>query len=84
MTSKTPSFEQSMQELETLVEEMEKGDLPLESALEKFEKGINLARTSQQLLKSAEQKVQVLMEKNGEERLVDMKSDTETSDLEDR
>lgn len=72
MTSKTPSFEESVQELETLVEEMEKGDLPLESALEKFEKGINLARTSQQLLKSAEQKVQLLMEKNGEERLIDL------------
>ena len=77
MKSKTLSFEESMQELETLVEEMEKGDLPLESALEKFEKGINLARTSQQLLKSAEQKVQFLMEKNGEERLVDL-------DIEDR
>ena len=77
MSSETPSFEESMRELEILVEEMEKGDLPLESALEKFEKGINLARTSQQLLKSAEQKVQILMQKNGEERLVDL-------DLEDQ
>jgi len=84
MTSKTPAFEESMQELEALVEEMEKGDLPLESALEKFEKGINLARTSQQLLKSAEQKVQLLMEKNGDEQLVDMNSDSDNSDLEDR
>ncbi len=77
MTSKTPSFEQSMQELESIVDEMEKGDLSLESALEKFEKGIHLAKTSQKMLKDAEQKVQILMEKSGDEQLVALNTEKE-------
>lgn len=66
------SFEHTMEELETLVNEMEKGDLPLEDALHKFERGISLARTSQQMLKNAEQKVQALINENGQDVLVDM------------
>lgn len=68
----SPSFEQAMKELESLVDEMEKGELPLEQALAKFERGISLARTSQQMLKAAEQKVQTLMTENGQDVLVDM------------
>ena len=61
------SFEQSMQELESIVNQMEQGELPLEDALQSFERGIQLARHSQQKLKQAEQKVQVLMSQNGQE-----------------
>ena len=63
------SFEQSMQELETLVSKMEQGDLPLEDALQSFERGIQLARHSQQKLKDAEQKVQILTSQNGQQTL---------------
>ncbi|MFT6345425.1 MAG: exodeoxyribonuclease VII small subunit [Paraglaciecola sp.] len=63
------TFEQSMQELETLVTKMEHGDLPLEDALQSFERGIQLARHSQQKLKDAEQKVQVLTSQNGQQTL---------------
>jgi exodeoxyribonuclease VII small subunit len=63
------TFEQSMQELETLVTRMEHGDLPLEDALQSFERGIQLARHSQQKLKDAEQKVQVLTSQNGQQTL---------------
>jgi exodeoxyribonuclease VII small subunit len=63
------SFEQSMQELETLVSKMEQGDLPLEDALQSFERGIQLARHSQQKLKDAEQKVQILTNQNGQQTL---------------
>jgi exodeoxyribonuclease VII small subunit len=63
------TFEQSMQELETLVTKMELGDLPLEDALQSFERGIQLARHSQQKLKDAEQKVQVLTSQNGQQTL---------------
>lgn len=66
------SFEESMQELESLVKQMEAGDLPLEEALQSFERGIALARHSQQTLKKAEQKVQVLMKQNGQQELVDL------------
>jgi exodeoxyribonuclease VII small subunit len=65
------SFEQSMQELETIVSQMEQGDLSLEDALQRFERGIALARQSQQKLKQAEQKVQILMEQNGQTSLID-------------
>ena len=68
---KTPSFEASMQELESIVKQMEQGDLPLEDALKKFERGIQLARQSQQTLKQAEQKVQILMSQNGQEQLAE-------------
>jgi exodeoxyribonuclease VII small subunit len=66
------SFEESIQELESLVKQMEAGDLPLEDALQSFERGIVLARHSQQTLKKAEQKVQVLMSQNGQQQLVDL------------
>jgi exodeoxyribonuclease VII small subunit len=63
------TFEQSMQELEQLVNNMELGDLPLEDALKSFERGIQLARHSQQQLKDAEQKIQVLTSQNGQQTL---------------
>jgi len=59
-----------MQELESIVNQMEQGELPLEDALQSFERGIQLARHSQQKLKQAEQKVQVLMSQNGQESLL--------------
>ena len=60
------NFEKSLAELEQLVEAMEDGDLSLEDALKHFEKGIALAAGCQQALQTAEQKVQQLVEKNGE------------------
>ena len=64
-----PNFEKSLEELETLVQRMEQGDQPLEQALKDFEQGITLIRTCQQGLEQAEQKVQVLVERNGETRV---------------
>jgi exodeoxyribonuclease VII small subunit len=69
------TFEQSMLELETLVAKMEQGDLPLEDALQSFERGIQLARHSQQKLKDAEQKVQILTNQNGQQTLDVFESD---------
>ena len=65
MAKKKINFEKSLSELETLVEEMEQGDLSLEGALKHFEKGIGLTTECQQALQSAELKVQELVEKNG-------------------
>ena len=59
------NFEESLSELETLVEEMEQGNLSLEDSLQRFEKGISLTTECQQALQSAELKVQELVEKNG-------------------
>jgi len=71
MTRKKSSslFESSMEELEKLVEQMEQGDISLEESLKAFERGIKLTRTCQQALQDAEQKVQILLEKNGQQTL---------------
>lgn len=59
-------FEDSLSKLEHLVEQMEDGDFSLEESLKAFEEGIKLTRECQQALKKAEQKVQILIQKNGE------------------
>lgn len=58
-----------MKELEKLVEQMEQGDISLEESLKAFERGVQLTRTCQQALQEAEQKVQILLEKNGQQSL---------------
>lgn len=58
---KTPDFEQSLGELEQLVERLERGDLPLDEALKTFERGVALTRQCQQALKSAQAKVEILV-----------------------
>ena len=55
-------FEQSMAELEALVERMEQGEQSLEEALHDFERGIHLTRHCQKALSAAEQKVEILLE----------------------
>jgi exodeoxyribonuclease VII small subunit len=63
-------FEKALQELESLVERMEKGDLSLEESLAQFARGIELTRGCQQTLAEAEQKVQMLIEQDGRERII--------------
>ncbi len=66
MTSKTKiNLEKSLAELESLVEELESGDLPLDKAMKKFEEGIKLTRGCQAALKEAEQKVEILLKTAG-------------------
>jgi exodeoxyribonuclease VII small subunit len=57
-------FESALKELESLVEKMEQGDIRLEDSLQHFERGIELTRHCQQALREAEQKVQILLEKD--------------------
>ena len=68
-SQKSPDFETALAELETLVEKMEQGDLSLDESLQQFERGVQLTRSCQQALKDAEQKVQMLLTKNGTETL---------------
>lgn len=68
MTSKDKfNLEKSLADLETLVEELESGDLPLDKAMKKFEEGIKLTRGCQTALKDAEQKVEILLKSAGGE-----------------
>lgn len=74
MTAKkrqTFDFETALQELTEIVEQMEAGGDSLEVSLKKFEKGILLTRQCQEALQSAQQKVEILLEKNGETTLTD-------------
>jgi exodeoxyribonuclease VII small subunit len=64
--AKKIDFEASLDQLEKLVENMEDGELSLEDSLSAFEQGVKLTRECQQALQDAEQKVQLLMEQNGE------------------
>ncbi|WP_293268273.1 exodeoxyribonuclease VII small subunit [Neptunomonas sp.] len=63
---KTPDFEQSLADLESLVTQMEQGDLTLEASLNAFEEGIKLTRECQTMLDQAEQKVHILTTQSGE------------------
>jgi len=74
-TPQEPDFETALQELETLVEKMEQGDLSLEESLSQFERGVKLSRSCQQALQAAEQKVEILMQKNAREEIVPFDSE---------
>ncbi len=65
----TFQFEKSLAELEQLVQKMEQGDISLEDSLKHFEKGVQLTRACQTALKEAEQKVALLLNKNGQTSL---------------
>jgi len=76
-SAKKINLEKSLADLEELVEELESGDLPLESAMKKFEEGIKLTRGCQAALKDAEQKVQILLKSAGGDELSDFEVDEE-------
>lgn len=63
------NFEKSIEHLNTIIEKMEHGDLPLEDSLKYFEQGIQLIRQCQNALKKAEQKVEILTQQQGKEKL---------------
>ncbi len=65
--SKAPEFEQALEELEKLVETLERGDLPLDEALKRFERGVELTRRCEGALKAAQQRVEILLRRNNGE-----------------
>ena len=65
----TFQFEKSLAELEKLVQQMEQGEISLEDSLKHFEKGVQLTRACQQALKDAEQKVSILLEQDGQQKI---------------
>ena len=60
------SFEAGLAQLETIVKEMESGELPLERAIELFERGMKLSETCRKQLEEAETRVETLMRRAGE------------------
>ena len=67
LAEKNISFEAAVAELETIVQALEKGDLPLEEAVSLFEKGVRLSRLCSGKLDTAQEKVRrLLVEQEGE------------------
>ena len=63
-------FEDALARLETIVTELEKGDLPLNDSLKMFEEGIKLSKTCLKMLDDAERKVEIMVQdKDGKKRV---------------
>ncbi|HIV02552.1 MAG TPA: exodeoxyribonuclease VII small subunit [Candidatus Aphodoplasma excrementigallinarum] len=60
------NFETNIKELEEIVAKLEKNDIPLDESLKLFERGVMLSAQCNKLLDEAEQKVNVLLKKDGE------------------
>lgn len=75
------TFEASLAELETIVEQLENGDLPLEESLQLFEKGVKLSRECRERLSQAERRIEVLMKDgSGNLTLSELSPDSAGSD----
>lgn len=71
------TFEATIDELDSLVDQLENGDLALDDALRKFERGIALARAGQTKLSDAEQRVSILLSEDDEAPLSDFNPESE-------
>jgi len=69
-SDKLPDFEKALQELESLVEQLESGDLSLDQALKQFKRGVALTRHCQGVLDQAQQTVQQLIDPDDESSAV--------------
>lgn len=60
------TFEESMKELETIVKDLESGNIPLDDAINKFNEAMVLAKSCNDKLKNAEENVNKILKENGE------------------
>ena len=74
----TPSFEQALQQLEQIVQKLEKGELPLEDSLKLYEEGIRLSRLCHGKLEEAEGRIEVLLKDARGEPVTDAAGRTKT------
>ena len=65
--NKEMNFEETMQELEKIVQELEKGDMNLDDSINKFEEGMKLSKSASDYLEKAEKRITVLISANEEE-----------------
>ena len=73
--NKELNFEETMKQLEVLANELEKGDLPLDKSVAKFEEGMKLSQACVEMLEEAEKKIAILLQENG--KLVEEKFEIE-------
>lgn len=67
MSQEEKTFDQSLQELEAIVETLEQGDVPLEEALEQFQQGIQLSQRLKMQLNDAEKFLKKIVDADGQE-----------------
>ena len=60
------TFEEGILELEKIVNDLESGDMTLDESMKKFEDGMKMVKLCGELLESAEKKITIVLEKNGE------------------
>jgi len=76
MAKKKPTFETQLKDLETIVSQLEEGDLSLEESLKLFENGVKLSRECQERLNEAERRIEVLLkDKDGNPALEAIEQD---------
>ena len=63
---KNKNFEEQIEKLESIVKELEKGDLNLDDSVSKFEEGIKISKECNEILETAEKKISILVNQNGE------------------
>lgn len=66
MEEKEMNFEDSIKELENIANELEKGNLTLDESVNRFEQGMKLSKKCSDFLDSAEKKITMLINNNGE------------------
>ena len=71
MVTKKNNFEEELTELQTIVSNLENGDIPLEDALEQFQAGVKLSRNLNKKLTEAEETVAKLIDSDGTEHKLD-------------
>jgi len=76
-----PTFEQALQQLEQIVQKLEKGELPLEESLALYEDGIRLSRLCHGKLEEAEGKIAMLMKDARGEPVLDAQGSARTTPL---
>ena len=76
----TLDFETTLTRLEAIVTRLENADLPLEEALKEFENGVQLAKLGQERLQQAEQRIQILLQKDATAELTDYQIEDKSED----
>jgi exodeoxyribonuclease VII small subunit len=76
-------FEEALGRLETLVQNLERGDLSLDESLKAFEEGVKLSKSCLKLLDEAERRVEILMAGEGGRKRVRPFPETDTAPAED-
>ena len=60
------SFEELMANLESIVQELEKGELNLDDSVAKFEEGMKISKECNKILENSEKRITILLENNGD------------------